>query len=99
MRPLCPLLAVTATATDRALVPCRAGYLLSKKEGRLGTPERPLSDLGLLSYRNYWMLALAQYFAALPPVDEGDERNIRFEGASGDVFLCLSSLHREQRTD
>lgn len=43
------------------------GYLLTKKEGRSGTPERPLSDLGLLSYRNYWTQTLFTYFHQVGP--------------------------------
>ncbi|KAL5964183.1 Histone acetyltransferase KAT7 [Taenia solium] len=37
------------------------GYTLSRLEGRLGTPERPLSEQGLLVYRRYWRWVLLSF--------------------------------------
>lgn len=49
--------------TDHAcLHPASSGYELSRRSGKVGTPERPLSDLGLRSYLTFWISTLIRFF-------------------------------------
>lgn len=56
------------------------GYLLSKKEGRTGSPEKPLSALGALGYKNYWTLSLMRYLSTASP-------GIRLEGKNSYLII------------
>lgn len=41
-------------------------YLLSRKEHRLGSPEKPLSELGAFTYTAYWRSVLLAYLVDRP---------------------------------
>lgn len=67
-------------------------YELSKIEGKVGSPEKPLSDLGLLSYRSYWTYEILQVLqknqGQLSIRDISKETSIKTE----DVISTLQAL-------
>eukprot|EP01127_Copromyxa_protea_P024532 TRINITY_DN971_c0_g2_i1.p1 TRINITY_DN971_c0_g2~~TRINITY_DN971_c0_g2_i1.p1 ORF type:complete len:391 (-),score=56.44 TRINITY_DN971_c0_g2_i1:48-1151(-) len=68
-------------------------YELSKREAKVGTPEKPLSDLGLLSFRSYWteiiLNVLKDYKGSTSIKDISAMTSIKVE----DIVSTLQSLH------
>ncbi|PKC66675.1 hypothetical protein RhiirA1_511520 [Rhizophagus irregularis] len=46
-------------------------YELSKKEGKIGSPEKPISDLGMKGYRAYWNKAILRLLKNCKGADVG----------------------------
>ncbi|KAH9928673.1 uncharacterized protein B0H18DRAFT_1156648 [Fomitopsis serialis] len=63
----------------------KIGYLLSRKEQRPGSPEKPLSPLGAISYRKYWTFALHRYFRTALP-------NPRLEDISAATAMTIEDI-------
>ncbi|TPX59685.1 hypothetical protein PhCBS80983_g02264 [Powellomyces hirtus] len=63
-------------------------YELSKREGKIGSPERPLSDLGWLGYRSYWQSVLIDIF----------RNNVGARPSIRDISL-LTSIHEDDIVD
>jgi len=61
-------------------------YLLSKMEGKIGSPEKPLSDLGLISYRNYWKDIILYYLINYP------DREISFKAISEEMGIQSNDI-------
>uniref|UniRef100_A0A1A9ZV15 histone acetyltransferase n=1 Tax=Glossina pallidipes TaxID=7398 RepID=A0A1A9ZV15_GLOPL len=62
-------------------------YLLSREEGQLGTPEKPLSDLGRLSYFSYWKSIILEYM-----YDHRNDEKITFHEIAMETGLTVSDI-------
>lgn len=60
-------------------------YELSRRAGKVGTPERPLSDLGLRSYLAYWVSTLIRFFRRVLSVLSPEVLSIRNVASFPDV--------------
>ncbi|KAI0063101.1 acyl-CoA N-acyltransferase [Artomyces pyxidatus] len=60
-------------------------YELSRRSGRVGTPERPLSDLGLRSYLAYWVSTLIRFLRRLLSVLPPDLPKVTTQGRPPDL--------------
>ncbi|KAL7622509.1 Histone acetyltransferase [Parahypoxylon ruwenzoriense] len=62
-------------------------YLLTKVEEKTGSPEKPLSDMGLVSYRNYWRLVICRYLIENMPNEKLQKKGISIRQISDDTGM------------
>jgi histone acetyltransferase SAS3 len=67
-------------------------YLLTKVEQKTGSPEKPLSDMGLVSYRNYWRLVLCRYFIDTLKSEGHKESGLSVKKISDDTGMTADDV-------
>ncbi|MCJ1257797.1 Histone acetyltransferase [Lignoscripta atroalba] len=68
-------------------------YELSKREGKLGSPEKPLSDLGLLGYRAFWQDTLVDMLMEGKGEVSVEELGAMSAMTTADVLHTLQNLN------
>jgi histone acetyltransferase SAS3 len=67
-------------------------YLLTRVEQKTGSPEKPLSDMGLVSYRNYWRLIMCRYLLKHIPADKSQNRGLSIKQISDDTGMTADDV-------
>ena len=67
-------------------------YLLTKAEERTGSPEKPLSDMGLVSYRNYWRLIMCKYLLAQASDEKSRDSGLSIRKISEDTGMTADDV-------
>lgn len=77
-----------------------AGYLLTRQEGQAGSPEKPLSDLGRLSYLAYWRSVILEFLHRHPDKHVSVKSISRATGmCPHDIAATLQQLGMIDRRD
>ncbi|KAG0082953.1 hypothetical protein BGZ92_011207 [Podila epicladia] len=66
-------------------------YLLTKRENKTGSPEKPLSSLGLLSYRSYWKSVIFHRLLAIHK-DESRKHRVSIDELSQETAMTLDDI-------
>ncbi|KAH8387641.1 hypothetical protein KR093_008476, partial [Drosophila rubida] len=69
-------------------------YVLSRKEGIIGSPEIPLSDMGRLSYRSYWAYTLLELMKGRSSAEQTSIEELSNESGitRDDIIYTLQSM-------
>lgn len=72
-------------------------YAISRREGILGGPEKPISDLGRKGYKRFWAGEIARWLLSLPPPEKPEgEFVVSIDDCSKDTWIvpedCLLVL-------
>ncbi|OEU09917.1 MOZ_SAS-domain-containing protein [Fragilariopsis cylindrus CCMP1102] len=68
-------------------------YELTKRECKIGSPEKPLSDLGKISYRSYWTYILMNYLSnVIVDVDGINMNNLSIKEISEETGIKVEDI-------